>query len=75
MAKLRVPDEWWAMIEPFLPPEPPKPKGERRAVRTVPADRQRHRLAGNGIGGDDAIAMVHTSSGGAHPVEPPFICC
>ncbi len=32
MAKLLVTDELWAIIEPLLPPEPPKPKGGRPRV-------------------------------------------
>lgn len=32
MAKPLVPDELWAIIEPLLPPHPPRPKGGRRPV-------------------------------------------
>jgi transposase len=32
MAKLLVSDELWALVEPLLPPEPPKPKGGRPRV-------------------------------------------
>ncbi len=41
MAKPLVPDELWAIIEPLLPPEPPKPKGGRPRVA--------HRAALTGI--------------------------
>lgn len=39
MSKLLVSNELWAVVEPLLPPEPPKPKGSRprmsdRAVLT-----------------------------------------
>ncbi len=29
MSKLLVPDDLWMIVEPLLPPEPPKPKGGR----------------------------------------------
>src|ERR671916_1953000 len=32
MAPPLVPDELWAVVEPLLPPEPPKPKGGRPRV-------------------------------------------
>ena len=32
MAKTLVSDELWAIVEPLLPPEPPKPKGGRPRV-------------------------------------------
>ena len=32
MATPLVPDELWAIVEPLLPPEPPKPKGGRPRV-------------------------------------------
>ena len=32
MSKLLVSDELWTMIEPLLPPEPPKPKGGRPRI-------------------------------------------
>ena len=32
MAKQLVPDELWTIIEPLLPPEPPKPNGGRPQV-------------------------------------------
>jgi len=32
MKKPLVPDELWAIVEPLLPPEPPKPKGGRPRV-------------------------------------------
>ena len=32
MSKPLVPDELWAIVEPLLPPEPPKPKGGRPRV-------------------------------------------
>ena len=41
MAKPLLTDELWERIEPFIPPEPPKPKGGRPPVR--------HRAALTGI--------------------------
>ena len=32
MSKPRVPDELWAIVEPLLPSEPPRPKGGRPRV-------------------------------------------
>ncbi|WP_146873217.1 transposase, partial [Halovibrio variabilis] len=32
MAKKLVPDELWEIVEPLLPPEPPKPDGGRPRV-------------------------------------------
>jgi transposase len=32
MAKQLLPDELWTVIEPLLPPEPPKPNGGRPQV-------------------------------------------
>src|SRR5215203_7560208 len=32
MAKPLISDELWAMIEPLIPPEPPKPQGGRKHV-------------------------------------------
>jgi transposase len=32
MRKLLVPDDLWAIVDPLLPPEPPKPKGGRPRV-------------------------------------------
>jgi transposase len=32
MAKTLVTDELWAVVEPLLPPEPPKPKGGRPRI-------------------------------------------
>jgi transposase len=32
MAKPLVPDELWAIVEPLLPPHPPRPKGGRKPV-------------------------------------------
>lgn len=32
MSILLVPDDLWAIVEPLLPPEPPKPKGGRPGV-------------------------------------------
>lgn len=32
MAKPLVPDELWAIVEPLLPPHPPRPRGGRRPI-------------------------------------------
>ena len=32
MGKLLVPDELWALVEPLLPPHPPRPKGGKPPV-------------------------------------------
>jgi len=32
MTKPLLPDEWWAIVEPLLPPDPPKPNGGRPRV-------------------------------------------
>lgn len=40
MARSIVPDELWFIVEPLLPPEPPKPKGG------CPEPPNRQRLAG-----------------------------
>ena len=34
MAKSLVSDELWELVEPLLPPEPPKPKGEDPEFQT-----------------------------------------
>jgi transposase len=33
MAKKLIPDEIWALVEPHLPPPPPRPRGGRPTVR------------------------------------------
>ncbi len=35
MVKLYVPDELWMIIDPLLPPEPPKPNGAGRGFLTA----------------------------------------
>ena len=63
MAKLLVPDELWAIVEPLLPPHPPRPRGGRRPVDDRACFAGILFVLKTGIGWEDLPAEMNCGSG------------
>ena len=63
MAKPLVPDELWEIVEPLLPPHPPRPKGGRRPVYDRACFAGILFVLKTGIGWEDLPAEMGCGSG------------
>ena len=63
MAKPLVPDELWEVVEPLLPPHPPRPKGGRRPVDDRACFAGILFVLKTGIGWEDLPAEMGCGSG------------